>query len=466
MKKNVLDEQLTFEELITALLSMKKGKTPGSNGFSVDFFRCFWKPLGIFLYRACISSFSEGTILATHRESLITLIPKPGRPNHSLKSWRPISLLNVDYKIISTAIANRFKKVVNRIISSSQTAYIKGRYIGENSRLVYDVISHVNQTKQTGLIMAADFEAAFETISWPYLNAVLTEMNFGEYFRDLVNLLYLNKQNVSRVLLNGFLGDKIYMHKGIRQGDPVSGFLFNIAAEILSKQISQASNLKGINLTTNTEIRISQYADDTILFLDGSKCSLNGAVTEIMKFSAQSGLKVNWDKTTCMPLGHLSPAEITGNDFVSKIKWVDEIKILGLYFKSNITNITELNLDKKLVLLENDIAQWKRRHITPIGKITVIKSLLIAKLVHIFMALPNPSNKYIKRIEAILYNFLWNNKPDRIKRTKIVQSYEFDGLQMIDLASFIYSEVFLDETFIELDSCLDSHSKIRACRSI
>ena len=392
-EKNALDEELTFQELTTALRGMKKGRTPGSNGFSVDFFSCFWKTLGVFLYRACISSFSEGTTVPSHRESLITLIPKPGRPNNSLKSWRPISLLNVDYKIISTAIANRFKKVVNKIISTSQTAYIKGRYIGENSRLVYDVISHVNQSKQTCLILAADFEAAFETISWYYLNAVLKEMNFGEYFRQLVNLLYLNQNNFSRILLNGFLGEKIYMHKGIRQGDPVSGFLFDIAVEILSKQISQSKNLTGIKVNTNTEIRVSQYADDTILFLDGTKRSLNGTAIELMKFSTQSGLKVNWDKTTCLPLGGLSPVKATENDFASRIRWVNEIKILGLYFRNNITNITDLNLEKKLGLLENDIAQWKRRHITPLGKITVIKSLLLAKLVHIFMALPNPSNQ-------------------------------------------------------------------------
>ena len=438
-EKNALDEHLTFQELTTALGCMKKGRTPGSNGFSVDFFRCFWQTLGVFLHRACISSFSEGTTLPTHRESLITLIPKSGRPSNSLKSWRPISLLNVDYKIISTAIANRFKKVVNKIISPSQTAYIKGRYIGENSRLVYDVISHVNKSKQTGLIMAADFEAAFETISWQYVNAVLKEMNFGEYFRELVNLLYLNQDNFSRILLNGFLGEKIYMHKGIRQGDPVSGFLFNIAAEILSKQISQSKNLSGIKVNTNIEIRISQYADDTILFLDGTKRSLNGAVMELVRFSAQSGLKVNWEKTTCLPLGRLSHVEVTENDFTAKIRWVDEIKILGMYFRDSITNITELNLEKKLVLLENDIAQWKRRYITPVGKITVIKSLLLAKLVHIFMALPNPSDQYIKRIEGTLYKFLWNDKPDRIKRTKIVQSYKFDGLQMIDLTSFLHA---------------------------
>ena len=178
-EKDLLDAELTFQELTTALQPMKKGKTPGSNGFSVDFFRLFWKSVGIFLYRAFKSSYSHGESLPTHRESLITLIPKAGKPSNSIKGWRPISLLNVDYKIISTAIANRFKKVLNRIINPIQLAYIKGRYIGENSRLVFDVISHVNHSNRSGLLMAADFEAAFETVSWPYLRAVLKNLISG-----------------------------------------------------------------------------------------------------------------------------------------------------------------------------------------------------------------------------------------------------------------------------------------------
>ena len=438
-EKDALEAELTLQELTTAVQDMKKGKTPGSNGFSVDFFRCFWKQLGIFLHRALKFSFSRGKLLTTHQESIITLIPKAGRPSHSLKGWRPISLLNVDYKIISTAIANRFKKVINHIISSSQSAYIQGRYIGENTRLVYDVIAHSNKTNQAGVIMAADFEAAFETVSWPYVRAVLKELNFGNNFIEIINIMYLNKHNFSRILLNGFLGEKIHLRRGIRQGDPVSGYLFNIAVLTLAKQIATSNKLSGIHLSANTEVRISQYADDTILFLDSSERSIIGATEELSIFSAQSGLKLNWEKTSCLALGPLKTPELYNNSLVNKIKWVNEIKILGIYFKRSISNITEENLEKKVMLLQNDIAQWKRRHITPIGKITVIKSLLLSKLVHLFLVLPNPSLVYIKKIEKMFYSFLWNNKPDRIKRIKIIQKLEFDGLQMIDLTSFIHS---------------------------
>ena len=437
-EKDTLEAEITLQELTTALQCMKKGKSPGSNGFSVDFFRCFWKQIGIFLYRAVTLSFSRKEVLTTHKESIITLIPKAGRSTHSLKGWRPISLLNVDYKIVSTAVANRFKTVINRIINASQSAYIQGRYIGENSRLVYDVISHVNQTHSSGVIMAADFEAAFETVSWAYVRTVLRELNFGNNFIDIINIMYFNKHNFSRILMKGFLGEKIYMNRGIRQGDPVSGYLFNIAVLMLAKQITNSNKLKGIHLSADTEVRISQYADDTILFLDSCERSLLGATEELSKFSAQSGLRLNWEKTSCMFLGAGNPQQ-SSNAVVNKIKWVNEIKILGIYFKYNISNITEINLERRLELLDKEIRQWKRRYITPLGKITVIKSLLLSKLVHIFTALPNPSAVYIKKIEHMLYGFLWNNKPDRIRRTKIIQKLEFDGLQMVDLTSFINS---------------------------
>ena len=438
-EKSLLNKEITFDELTTALKCMKKGKTPGSNGFSVDFFRCFWNPVGIFLFRAFQESHSKGTILQTHRESIITLIPKAGKSSHSLKGWRPISLLNVDYKIVSTAIGNRFKEVIDKIINPSQSAYIKGRYIGENTRLVYDIITHVNENNESGLIMAADFEAAFETVSWPYLRLVLKEMNFGKYFRNIIDIMYLNAQNFSRILLNGFLGETIQIHRGIRQGDPVSGFLFNIAVEVLAKQILQSNKLTGIRLNTDVEARISQYADDTILFLDGSERSLIGVVEELSTFSAQSGLKLNWEKTSCLSLGSLNPPTCAENYLVNKIQWVEEIKILGLYFKRSLHNITENNLQRKIRNLECEIAQWNRRYITPLGKITVIKSLLLSTLVHLFITLPNPSQTYIKKIENMLYTFLWNNKPDPIKRAKVIQNYEWDGLAMVDIVTFISS---------------------------
>ena len=187
---------------------MKKGKTPGSNGFPVEFFRCFWLEIGPFLHRAITTTFEGEVGLPSHREGIITLIPKKGKSPHTYKGWRPITLLNTDYKIVSTAISNRLKTVMTQLINPAQTAYTSGRYIGENTRLVYDVIHWTKKNKKPGMILTADFEAAFESVAWNYLRIVIDELNFGQNLKYMINHLYFNTEIHSRIIINGHLGKK------------------------------------------------------------------------------------------------------------------------------------------------------------------------------------------------------------------------------------------------------------------
>ena len=166
-------------------------KASGSNGFPVEFFHEFWSELGPFLYRVLVASIKHGQTILSHREGIIKLIPKQGKFLHILKGWRPITLLNVDYKIISSAIANRLKNVMDKIIEHSQTAYISGRYKGENTRLLFDTIAFA-KNKLPGMILIADFEAAFESVAWQFLRLDMARLNFGSYFRTMIYLLYLN----------------------------------------------------------------------------------------------------------------------------------------------------------------------------------------------------------------------------------------------------------------------------------
>ena len=296
---------------------MKKGKTPGSSGFPVEFFRCFWSELGPFLYRAIKTSLAEGDGLRTHQEGIITMIPKRGKSLHTYKGWRPITLLNTDYKIVSTAISNRLKSVIAKLINPVQTAYTSGRFIGENSRLLYDMMHWTKENNKPGVVMAADFEAAFESVAWSHLRLLFNEMNFGPKIKQILNHLYLNNKNCSRILLNGYLGKQISLHRGVRHGDPASGYLFNLAVSLLSEQIEKSTILQGIAVAPNREVRISQYADDTIFFLDGSEASISGAVTELARFSKQSGLKINLEKTTCIRIGATSEDQQRENQSIT-----------------------------------------------------------------------------------------------------------------------------------------------------
>ena len=376
-------------------MKMKKGKSPGSNGFTADFFKHFWKILGIFLYRAFLESVQNGTTLHTHRESIVTLILKPGKSADSLKGWRPISLLNVDFKILSAAVANRLKLVSDSLISPSQTAYINGRYIGENSRIVYDVIEHLNHTNNTGIIMAVDYESAFDTLSWKFLLEALDYYNFGFCWKHIIKTFYLNDHNFSRILLDGYLGPKINMNRGIRQGDPSSGYLFNLVMEPLANQLIHSAHIKGIQLVPNFEARVSQYADDLIVFSSPNESSIKGVLHELKEFQKVNGLHVNVEKTKCLLVGRLVTMESFNN---LSLSFVDELKILGIRFNRDNNQITSHNLAPLLPILTVEAAQWRRRNLSLMGKITVIKLLLLSKLVHILTALPNPSDEDIKKI--------------------------------------------------------------------
>lgn len=431
-----LDSDITMAELTSALNSMKKGKTPGSNGFPVEFFRCFWLEVGPFLYRAAQTSFSESRGLTSHQEGIITLIPKKGKSPHSYKGWRPITLLNADFKIISTVISKRLQNLMSTLINPAQTAYTSGRFIGENTRLVYDIIHWTKHNNKPGTIVAADFEAAFESIAWDYLRLVINELNFGPNIKQMINHLYLNTENNSRILINGHLGEKINLQRGIRQGDPASGYLFNLAVSILTEQIIKSTRLTGIKITRDHEIRISQYADDTIIFLDGSERSITGSIEELTIFGQQSGLKVNVEKTSCMAIGTLTEDQV---NLDHNINFVNELTILGIKIDRDIKNVADRNIELKIPAIKNELEQWNRRCLTPIGRISIVKALLLSKLVHLFIALPTPSTRCTKDIERLLFRFVWGHKNDKIKRTKLVQHHSKDGLKMVQIDSFIKS---------------------------
>ena len=336
MQKHALDAPLSLSELHMALMKMKKGKSPGTNGFTSDFFRHFWDVLGVFLFRACKEGLQNKTLINSHRESVVTLIPKQGKPHDSIKGWRPISLLNVDCKIIASAIANRLKAVMCNLISPAQTAYIPGRFIGDNSRIMYDIIEYVNATSTSGIIMAVDFEAAFDTVSWEFLIEALDCYNFGPHVIHMIKTFYLHSSNFSRILLDGNLGPQIGMERGIRQGDPVSGYLFNLVMEPLTNQLLHSKKVKGIPLATGGEARLSQYADDLIVFSRAEPDSIKGVIHELGKFTKVSGLRVNIEKTKCLRIGEPADTSYITN---FGLNVVSELKVLGITYSSSNHNI-------------------------------------------------------------------------------------------------------------------------------
>ena len=226
------------------------------------------------------------------------------------------------------------------------------------------------------------------------------------------------------------------MHRGIRQGDPASGYLFSLAMQPLTNQILYSQNVRGILMNSDTEVRFSQYADDLIIFSRAEREPITGVLRELDAFSQVSGLHINIEKTKCLQIGRQVDTEFLTN---LRLNTVSELKVLGIIYNNANDNIETRNLVDIIPKITQEIAQWNRRSLTIIGKITVVKTLLVSKMVHVFSALPNPPKDLIMKISKILFRFIWRNGPDKIKRHKLVQNYDRGGLKMLELNSFIDS---------------------------
>ena len=222
---------------------------------------------------------------------------------------------------------------------------------------------------------------------------VLDFFNFGDSIKKWINVFYNDISSV--VVQNGFLSDPFSVERGCRQGDPLSPYIFLLCAEILSLLIKANKDIKGIKIADIT-YKLWQFADDTTLLLDGSEKSLNETLKTLHQYASVSGLKVNASKTRAVWIGS---QKFSGETFNHRYKldWSQtEFTILGIKFSCNLDLIIDINFREKIAQIEQEIKQWSKRILTPLGRITILKTLLVAKLNHLFIALPNPSDEMIK----------------------------------------------------------------------
>ena len=292
-EKNYLERPIELEELEQTLRSLKGNKSPISSGFQPEFYKMMWPDIKHCFINMCTESFDKQKLPQTLREGVLILIPKVGKRKDDIKGYRPITLLNTGYKIISATIARRLKGVLTSIIGPEQTGFVPGRFIGSAIRLTYDVIHSVKEKGFEGLLVSLDMDNAFNAVEWSWIQASLASRGFPQCIIQWFLTLY--NESFSRLTYNGHISEPIPLSRSARQGDPISGYLFIIALEHLLDRIRANENIKGIKIGT-TEVKLSAYADDVLCLLDGNPNSLRQLFAELGIFAKFSGLKPNIEK--------------------------------------------------------------------------------------------------------------------------------------------------------------------------
>ena len=339
-ERQLCEGLLTAAECLESVKTMESNKTPGTDGIPAEFYKVFWNDIKSFFLASINASYAKGLLSISQRRGLITLIPKKDKSLCYIKIWRHISLLNCDYKIAAKAIACRIKKVLPSVINSDQTGFLKNRFIGENIRLLNSIISYTDIEKLPGLLLFIDFD----TLEWTFVEKSLKYYNFGNSLISWIKLFYTDIS--SSIQNNGWTSDFFSLSRGVRQGCPLSPYLFILCAEILGAAIRRDKLIHGIQIS-DKECKVSQYADDTTLILDGTKPSLERSFLLLDIFAKLSGLKVNLEKTEALWIGSFKN-RTDKLAIKQNIKWTyRKVKSLGVWFSTIEEEAAKLNYQEK-----------------------------------------------------------------------------------------------------------------------
>ncbi|RVW16678.1 LINE-1 reverse transcriptase-like [Vitis vinifera] len=309
---DALELPFTEAEIYAALMGMNGDKAPGPDGFTVAFWQNCWEIVKEDVLDMFKEFYDQNSFIKSLNHTFLVLIPKKGGAE-DLGDYRPISLLGGLYKLLAKVLANRLKKIIDKVISPDQNAFIKGRQILDGSLIANEVIDSWQKRGEKGLICKLDIEKAFDNINWQFLLKVLHKMGFGsKWIGWMWSCISTIKYSM---LVNGVPAGFFSSSKGLRQGDPLSPYLFIMGMEVLSALISRAVEggfiygcriWKGRGQPVN--ITHLLFADDTIVFCEAKKESLLYLSWILLWFEAASGLKINLEKSMVIPVGEVEGA--------------------------------------------------------------------------------------------------------------------------------------------------------------
>lgn len=380
--------------------------SPGPDGFGPAFYKAFWphlKPLIVHLF----AQFHSGHLdLDGLNRAHLVLLPK-GESVTKASSFRPISLQNCPMKLFSKVMANRVKTAIPVLIDSDQTGFVSGRNISENFIYAADLLSCYHRRKAPTAVSNWNFKKAFDSVSWDSLDTILECRGFNGLWRGWVHRI-LNTGRTS-VMLNGVPGPWITCKRGLRQGDPLSPYLFIIVADILQRLVQRACNRGEIQhpLDGSLPCPVLQYADDTLLLVRGDVRAVQALKSVLDMFSKATGLEINYRKSTFLPM-NIDPADaahmasILGCNIASFPQ-----TYLGLPLTPQKLRVSDFQ--PLIHRVDRYLAGWKARLLSTGGRLTLVNAVLSSLPIYYMSSMLLPKT-VIEAMDGRRRSFLWTGE--------------------------------------------------------
>ncbi|MBY0580759.1 MAG: reverse transcriptase family protein [Rickettsiales bacterium] len=427
-ENKMLEKEILECEIKQSLWQMKNNKSPGSDGLTIEFYKCFFDIIKKDLTKSINNVLITGEMSNSQKEALITCIFKKGNKN-DICNWRPISLTNVDYKILTKCLANRLKNILPNIIHSNQTACIKNRTMNYNLSYTRDIISIAKTNNLDACMLSIDQVKAFDRVDRDFLFDSLQHFGFAKGFIFFIKTIY--NKITARIKINGLLSEKIDILRGVRQGCPLSMILYIIQAEIFSTFVRQNKKIKGIHVE-GSETKIQQYADDTNFFLTGDD-SIKEVGKALKLNKKATGAKINLAKCKGIWLGK--------NILKEKSKYLNfnweesSFKSLGITFSNNGKFSYKTHWKEGFDKMESSLRKWEKYKLSLKGKKTIINTLIIPQVLHLAFIVPIPSIGILNKMEARINNFFWGGKICRLNKIKTQQKIKSGGAGLQNLTN-------------------------------
>ena len=404
-QSELLTAPFSRDEIDEAVFSCNSQKSPGPDGFNFRFIKEAWEVIREDIYTIFDDFWKSGRLPKGSNVAFIALIAKIDNPS-GFQDFRPISMVGCIYKMISKLLTRRLQRVIDSLIGPYQSSFIKGRQILDGALVAGELIETCKRRKIKATILKLDFHKAFDSVAWSFLEWILCMMDFPPRWISWV--LACVKSAEASVLINGSPTIPFKLHRGLRQGDPLSPFMFNLIVECLSLLIQKATSdglWEGVE-TSRGGIKIThlQYADDTVIFCPPKTDYLLNIKKTLILFQLASGLQVNFHKSSLFGI-HIDESwlQFAAKNLLCKVGYLP-FTYLGLPIGGNMKRIEAW--DPIIKRIERKLATWKGKSLSIAGRLTLTKAAISSLPIYCMSLFPAPRG-VIEKINALQRRFLW-----------------------------------------------------------